>query len=117
MAPGVQLGDDATSPRDGSNVPSQPERISYSQDEMETNDFVQKLLDETSLEGIDWASDVERILAEQVVFLREQLREVRQETVLGTHGMIGELYCRLEDKQEQIQCLKEEVGFLRQQLS
>lgn len=84
---------------------------------METNDFVQKLLTETTLDGLDWASDVERILAEQVIFLREQLRQQRQETVLGTHGLISELYCRLEDKQQQIGALSEEVAFLRQHIS
>lgn len=84
---------------------------------METNDFVQKLLTETTLDGLDWASDVERILAEQVVFLREQLRQQRQETVLGTHELISELYCRLEDKQQQIGALSDEVAFLRQHIS
>ncbi len=84
---------------------------------METNDFVQKLLTEATLDGLDWASDVERILAEQVIFLREQMRQQRQETVLGAHELISELYCRLEDKQEQIGTLNEEIGFLRQHVS
>jgi hypothetical protein len=81
---------------------------------METNEFVQKLLNEATLDDIDWASDVERILAEQVTYLREQLRQQRQETVLGTHELISELYCRLEDKDRQIGTLKDEIGFLRQ---
>lgn len=81
---------------------------------MDTNDFVQRLLAETTLDGLEWASDVERILAEQVIFLREQLRQQRQETVLGAHELISELYCRLDDKQQEIGSLKEEVGFLRQ---
>jgi len=84
---------------------------------METNDFVHKLLTETTLDGLEWASDVERILAEQVVFLRAQLKQQRQETVLGTHELISELYCRLDDKQQQIGALREEVGFLRQHVS
>ena len=81
---------------------------------MEANDFVQKLLTEATLDGLDWASDVERILAEQVIFLREQMRQQRQDTVLGTHELIAELYCRLEDKQAQVGALKDEIGFLRQ---
>jgi len=84
---------------------------------METNDFVQKLLTEATLEGLDWASDVERILAEQVIFLREQLKQQRQETVLGTHVLISELYCRLEDKQQQIGAFEKEIEFLRQHVS
>jgi hypothetical protein len=81
---------------------------------MDTNDFVQRLLAETTLDGLEWASDVERILAEQVLFLREQLRQQRQETVLGAHELISELYCRLDDKQQEIGSLKEEIAFLRQ---
>jgi len=84
---------------------------------MGTNDFVQKLLTEATLDGLDWASDVERILAEQVVFLRAQMKQQRQETVLGAHELISELYCRLDDKQQQIIALREEVGFLRQNVS
>ena len=84
---------------------------------METNDFVNKLLTEATLDGLDWASDVERILAEQVIFLRAQMTQLRQETVLGTHELISELYCRLEDKQQQIETLTGEVGFLRQHVS
>ncbi len=81
---------------------------------METNDFVQKLLTEATLDDLEWASDVERILAEQVIFLRAQLQQQRQETVLGAHELISELYCRLEDKQQQIVALSDQVSFLRQ---
>ncbi len=89
----------------------------YARIDMETNEFVQKLLTETTLDGLDWASDVERILAEQVIFLREQMRQQRQETVLGTHELISELYCRLEDKQQQIAALTEQIGFLREHVT
>lgn len=84
---------------------------------METNDFVRQLLTESTLDGLDWASDVERILAEQVIFLREQMRQQRQETVLGTHELISQLYSRIEDKQQQIGSLNEEIMFLRRHVS
>lgn len=84
---------------------------------METNDFVQKLLNEASLDGLEWATDVERILAEQVIYLREQLRQQRQETVLGAHDLISELYCRIDDKQQQVDALTEQIAFLRSQIS
>ena len=84
---------------------------------MEPNEFVEKLLTDTSLDAIEYASDVERILAEQVVFLREHVRMLRQGTVLGTHDVIRQLYGRLEDKDRQIEDLREEIGFLRQQLT
>jgi len=84
---------------------------------MEPNEFVEKLLTDTSLDAIEYASDVERILAEQVVFLREHVRMLQQGTVLGTHDVIRQLYGRLEDKDRQIEDLREEIGFLRQQLT
>ena len=84
---------------------------------MEPNEFVEKLLAETSLDALEFASDVERILAEQVVFLREHVRTLRQGAVLGTHDVIRQLYGRLEDKDRQIEGLREEIGFLRQQLT
>jgi len=84
---------------------------------MESNEFVEKLLAETSLGAIEFASDVERILAEQVVYLREHVRALRQGSVLGTHDVIRQLYGRLEDKDKQIEGLREEIGFLRQRVT
>ena len=82
---------------------------------MESNEFVEKLLTETSLDAIDFASDVERILAEQIVFLREHVRVLQQGLVLGTHDVIRQLYARIEDKDEQIEGLREQIASLRQQ--
>jgi hypothetical protein len=84
---------------------------------MEPNDFVEKLLEESSLDTIELASDVERILAEQVVYLRDLVRALQQGSVLGTHEVIRQLYGRLEDRDEQIESLREEIGFLRGQLA
>ena len=84
---------------------------------MESNEFVEKILAETSLDAIEFASDVERILAEQIAYLREHVRALQQGSVLGTHDVIRQLYGRLEDKDKQIESLREEVGFLRQQLT
>jgi hypothetical protein len=84
---------------------------------MEPNEFVEKLLAETSLDAIEYASDVERILAEQIVYLRDHVRALQQLSVLGTHDVIRQLYERLADKDLQIESLREEIGFLRRQLT
>jgi len=84
---------------------------------MEPNEFVEKLLETTSLEAIEYATDVERILAEQVGYLRDHVRMLQQGAVLGTHDVIRQLYGRLEDKDRQIESLREEIGFLRQQVA
>ena len=84
---------------------------------MESNEFVEKLLAETSLDAIEFASDVEKILAEQIAYLREHVRALQQGSVLGTHDVIRQLYGRLEDKDKQIDGLREEIGFLRQRVT
>jgi hypothetical protein len=58
---------------------------------------------------VDFASDVERLLAEQVVFLRSELETCRREAVVGAHAVIGELHARIGS-------LKDEIDFLRGQL-
>jgi len=77
---------------------------------MEENGFVDRLLSEASLDAIDFASDVERLLAEQVVFLRSELETCRREAIVGAHSVISELYAR-------IATLEDEIRFLRGQLT
>jgi hypothetical protein len=86
---------------------------------MEANEFIDRLLsDVTPIEAptIDFASDVERVLAEQVVFLRGHLASTREDSVLGSHELVRSLYARLEDKDQQISDLLEEIRFLRRKL-
>jgi len=84
---------------------------------MEPNEFVEKLISQVSLDPIDYASDVERMMAEQIAFLREQLEVRRKEAVAGAHAVIRELYARLADKDLQVEALREEVRFLREQVA
>jgi len=84
---------------------------------MDTNDFVEKLLSQVSLDTMDFASDVERLLAEQVVFLRERIHALRSEVVLEDHAIVRQLYERLAEKDEQIAHMRQEVQFLRSQLA
>jgi hypothetical protein len=76
---------------------------------MEENPFVDRLLSQVSLDAVDFASDVERLLAEQVIFLRGELETCRREAVVGAHAVIGELYARIGS-------LEDEIHFLRGQL-
>ena len=84
---------------------------------METNEFIDKLLGQVSLDTVEFVGGVERILAEQVVFLRSQLDTARQEAVTGAHDRIRELHERLLDKDAQIDELREDVRFLRGRLT
>jgi len=86
---------------------------------MEANEFIDSLLSDVEpieAPSIDFASDVERVLAEQVVFLRDHLAATKQDSVLGSHELLRSLYVRLEDRDQQISDLREEIRFLRRQL-
>ena len=83
---------------------------------MDQDDFVDRLLSQASLDAVDFASDVERILAEQVVFLRNELETCRREAILGSHAIIECLYARIGDKDARIASLESEVAFLRDRL-
>jgi hypothetical protein len=84
---------------------------------MEPNEFVEKLLAQVSLDAIDYASDVERLMAEQIGFLRAQIEVCRKEAVTGAHEVIRELYARLADRDLQIDGLREEIRFLRERVA
>ncbi len=84
---------------------------------MEPTEFIDKLLAQVSLDAVEFASDVERLLAEQVVYLRGQVDARQREAVVGAHRVISELYARLDDKNAQIESLQSEVQFLRSQLT
>ncbi|MDD5219837.1 MAG: hypothetical protein PHV11_04625, partial [Candidatus Bipolaricaulis sp.] len=58
----------------------------------------------------------ERILAEQVMFLRGELETCRREAVVGAHAVIEGLYARIADKDARIASLESEVTFLRNRL-
>lgn len=77
---------------------------------MEDNGFVDRLLSEASLDAIDFASDVERLLAEQVVFLRSELETCRREAVVGAHAVVRELYARIASLEEEIRFLRSQVA-------
>ena len=86
---------------------------------MEANEFIDRLLSDVEpiqAPSIDFASDVERVLAEQVVFLRGHLASAKEGSVVGSHELVRSLYARIEDKDRQIQDLHEEIRFLRARL-
>ena len=87
---------------------------------MEANEFIDRLLSDVEpiqAPAIEFASDVERVLAEQVVFLRDHLSTTKQDSVLGSHQLVRSLYQRLEEKDRQIDDLREEIRFLRRRLA
>jgi len=84
---------------------------------MDQDDFVDRLLSQASLDAVDFASDVERILAEEVMFLRHELDSCLRDAVVGSHTVIAGLYARIADKDARIASLEEQAAFLRGRFS
>jgi len=81
---------------------------------MGPGEFIERLMSQVSLDALDFASDVERLLAEQVAYLRNQLATERQAADAAESALIGELRRRIADKDVQIAALQEDVRFYRE---
>lgn len=81
---------------------------------MEKDEFVEKLISQTSLDAIDFASDLERALAEEVKYLRWLIAAYEEGKAVERNRLVKELRARLADKQAQIDHLLAENQFLRQ---
>jgi len=92
-------------------------RVLWKISSMETREFMEKLLAQTSLDAIDFACDLERVLAEEVKYLRRVINALAEQDTLEKDGVIRELRRRLADKDTQIVHLLEENRFLRKQLT
>ena len=81
---------------------------------MEKDEFVEKLISQISLDAIDFASDVERVLAEEVKYLRRLIAVYEEGKAAEKSRLVKELRARLADKQAQVDHLVAENQFLRQ---
>ena len=83
---------------------------------METQDFADKLLPELSLDEIEFACDLERVLAEQVKYLRAALASANNRHLLERDSLILDLRARLADKDREISRLQEQNNSLQKRL-
>jgi len=84
---------------------------------MERDAFLERLISQASLDSIDFACDLERVLAEEVKYLRRVVAACGEEEALERDALIRELRARLADKEGQIAYLMEENRFLREALT
>ena len=84
---------------------------------MDAHEFADKLFPRVSLEEIDFACDLEKVLAGEVKYLRHLVDRNLEQTKLEKGAVICELRARLSDKDAQIAHLTEENQFLRKSLS
>ena len=84
---------------------------------MQQHEFMEKLISEVSLEAIDFACDLEQVLAEQVKYLRKVINAYGEQETAERGAAISELRAHLAAKDEQIRHLMEENRFLRERLA
>lgn len=83
---------------------------------METHDFADKLLPELSLDEMEFACDLERVLAEQVKYLRATLAAVNNAQLLERDSFILDLRARLAEKDREISHLQKQNDSLQKRL-
>jgi len=83
---------------------------------METYGFTDKLLPELSFDEIEFACDLERVLAEQVKYLRGVLASANDRSMLERDSLVAELRTRVAEKDAEISRLRAENGLLRKRM-
>jgi len=84
---------------------------------METDGFMDKLLAQVSLDEIDFACDLERVLAEQVKYLRRVVEVLAEQERIEKNILVRELRTRIAEKERESTRLRQENALLRQQIA
>ncbi len=84
---------------------------------MDKQKFMEKLLSQVSLDEIDFACDLERVLAEQVKYLRAVVTGLAEQERIEKDTLVCELRARIADKEAHISTLREENIDLRMRLT
>ncbi|UCF09327.1 MAG: hypothetical protein JSW65_04500 [Candidatus Bipolaricaulota bacterium] len=83
---------------------------------MEANEFADRLIERITLDEVDFACDVEKLLAEQVKYLRRLVELLAEDNVTERERVLERLRDRVVGQEEQIAQLAEENRALRAQL-
>lgn len=75
--------------------------------------FMERLIADVTIDGIDFACDLERLLAEEVKYLRHLINACNEQDTVDRDDTLSELRARIADKDEEISHLRDEVRFLR----
>jgi len=84
---------------------------------METQEFLEKLLSGASLDEVEFACDLERVLADQVKYLRGVLAERSRDERLDRDALVRELRSRLDAQDREAAVLRAENLELRLKLA
>jgi len=83
---------------------------------MDGNPFFDKLLEQSTLSAVDFACDLEKVLAEQVVYLRRVIEAMADDERLQRDELVLELRNQIASRDEQIRELRERNALLRARL-
>jgi flagellar biosynthesis regulator FlaF len=84
---------------------------------MEKREFLEQLVSQASLDTIDFACDLELVLAEEVRYLRRVIEALVDHDASADETLTQELRARLTDKDAEIARLLEENRFLRERVA
>lgn len=84
---------------------------------METDGFMDKLLAQVSLDEIDFACDLERVLAEQIKYLRRVVEVLAEQERIEKNTLVRELRTRIVEKERESTRLRQENALLHQQIA
>ena len=76
-----------------------------------------KLLAQVSLDEIDFACDLERVLAEQIKYLRRVVEVLAEQERIEKNTLVRELRTRIAEKERESTRLRQENALLRQQIA
>lgn len=83
---------------------------------MDADLFLDKLFEQSALSAVDFACDLEKVLAEQVVYLRRVIEAMANDERLQRDELVRELRDQMTGRDEQIRELREQNAALRARL-
>ncbi len=84
---------------------------------MDADLFLDKLFKESALSAVDFACDLEKVLAEQVVYLRRVIEAMADDERMQRDALVKELRSQIADRDDQLRHLREQNTQLRVRLS
>jgi hypothetical protein len=90
--------------------------ITFDNGAMEARDFADRLIERVTLDEVDFACDVEKLLAEQVQYLRRLVEVLAEDNIAERDLVVTRLRDQVHDQEERLEQLTEENRTLRAQI-
>ena len=93
-----------------------PRLVDGENEAMDADLFLDKLFEQSALSAVDFACDLEKVLAEQVVYLRRVIEAMANDERLQRDELVKELRGQIAGRDEQLSELREQNALLRARL-